>query len=100
MDHSDDLTPGDTALAHEAQGNHTQCQRQRMREVSAVDHSDDLAPEMQQWNMKLNSITYSAAISACEKGQQWIPATTLLQEMFDPNTMQPVRLAVHSSLCH
>ena len=36
---------------------------------------------MQQWHMKLGTITYSAAISACEKGQQWITSTTLLREM-------------------
>merc|ERR1711907_889494 len=29
----------------------------------------------------LDTITYSAAISACERGQQWITATTLLREM-------------------
>ena len=36
---------------------------------------------MRQWHMKPNTITYYAAISACEKGQQWITATTLLREM-------------------
>ena len=31
--------------------------------------------------MQADVITYSATISACEKGQQWITATTLLREM-------------------
>ena len=41
--------------------------------------------------MKPNTITYSASISACEKGQRWITETILLQEMqqwhVKPNTV-------------
>ena len=36
---------------------------------------------MQQRSIVADSITYSAAISACEKGQQWITAVSLLREM-------------------
>ena len=35
---------------------------------------------MQQWHMKPDVITYSSSISACEKGQQWITAMSLLRE--------------------
>ena len=31
--------------------------------------------------MEADVITYNATISACEKGQQWITAVSLLQEM-------------------
>ena len=31
--------------------------------------------------MQVNVITYNATISACEKGQQWITAVSLLREM-------------------
>ena len=40
-----------------------------------------LLREMQQWHMLADVITYSATISACEKGQQWIAAMSLLREM-------------------
>ena len=31
--------------------------------------------------MKTDVITYNATISACEKGQQWITAVSLMREM-------------------
>ena len=36
---------------------------------------------MQHWQMQADVITYSATISACEKGQQWMAAVALLREM-------------------
>ena len=36
---------------------------------------------MQHWQMEADGITYSATISACEKGHQWMTAVALLREM-------------------
>ena len=38
---------------------------------------------MQDIDMKLDVISYNAAISACEKGGQWEQAVSLLKEMQD-----------------
>ena len=40
-----------------------------------------LLREMQHWQTETNVITYSATISACEKGQQRIIGLALLQEL-------------------
>ena len=40
-----------------------------------------LLREMQHWRIEANVITYNATISACEKGQQWMTAVSLLREM-------------------
>ena len=78
MDHSFDRTSGDAALAQEAQYVHIQCRHQC--DQSSI--APTLVRKRQQQRVKPSKITYSAVISACEKGQQWIPAPTLLRKMW------------------
>ena len=58
-----------------------QCCHQSMQEGAAVDMALDLLWEMTHQDIGKDTITYTAAISACEKGQQWTLALDLLGEM-------------------
>ena len=80
VDHSGKLAVGDAADEHGGQCDHIQRHHQRMREGPAVDHSGKLA-EGDAAVQRGCQCTYNATISACEKGQQWITAMTLLREM-------------------
>ena len=54
-----------------------------MREGPAVDHSDDLLREMQQWHMKPHAITCLDVIRVCDSVESWRGALEMLSYCFE-----------------
>ena len=56
-----------------------------------------LLQEMGRSQLQPDVVSYSAAISACEKGQQWEQALGLLQEMWR-SQLQPDLISYNSAI--
>merc|ERR1712039_270496 len=57
-----------------------------------------LLSEMQCHKLENDIISYNSAISACEKGQQWMVALSLLFEIHTSNALQPDGLSYNSAI--